>query len=256
MKTAHLLLMLLMCAALGAPAAATDPQLVPDVSQSDIEIRYSFSGAQLLLFGAILYPGGKLPDDETDIVVVLKGPSRPITVREKAKVAGVWLNAHAVSMRSAPSFYAVASSRPIADIVDERTASIYELGLANLQLSPTGFTDAAELGRFERGLIALNRSIGTYTQDAEAVSIREGVLYRASMTIPARVSVGTIVAETFLVSKGRVLAVASRRIEVRKSGFERFIATAADRHGFLYGLAAIAISLAFGYGASAYFSRR
>ena len=40
------------------------PVLVPDVSQREIEIVYSFTGAELLLFGAILYPGGRLPDDD------------------------------------------------------------------------------------------------------------------------------------------------------------------------------------------------
>ena len=40
---------------------ATKPQLVPDVSAREVQIRYSFTGAQLLLFGAILYPEGRIP---------------------------------------------------------------------------------------------------------------------------------------------------------------------------------------------------
>ena len=40
--------------------------------------------------------------------------------------------------RSAPSFYAIASSKPIEKIVDERTRAIYELGVESLQLSPAG----------------------------------------------------------------------------------------------------------------------
>jgi hypothetical protein len=42
---------------------------------------------------------------------------------------------HRVPLR--PSYYAIASSRPIA-IVDDKTAAIYELGLKWLQLSPIG----------------------------------------------------------------------------------------------------------------------
>lgn len=239
-----------------APLRAADPQLVPDVSQSDIEIRYSFVGETLLLFGAILYPDGKLPDDKVDIVVVLKGPSMPVTIREKEQIGGIWMNADAVSLRSAPGYYAIGSSRPIGDIVDERTAAIYELGLRNLQLSPTGFTTPGQLRRFETGLIDLNRRTRIYSEDFKAVSIREGVLYRASMTVPTRVPVGGITAQTFLISNGKILAVASREITVRKTGFERFVAIAAQRFGFFYGLVAILLSLAFGYAASAYFGRR
>ena len=57
------------------------PRLVPDVSQDDIRIVYSFTGAELLLFGAILYPGGRIPADPADIAVVLKGPVQPIVGR-------------------------------------------------------------------------------------------------------------------------------------------------------------------------------
>eukprot|EP01035_Chromulina_nebulosa_P032994 gene32994-44142_t len=100
---------------MGQARPAPKPILVPDVSQRDIEIAYSFTGADLLLFGAILYPGGRLPDDDkpADIVVVIKGPSQPILLREKAKVAGIWVNAARLRYSSAPSFYAIASSRPV-----------------------------------------------------------------------------------------------------------------------------------------------
>jgi hypothetical protein len=45
--------------ALALLTAATDdaPVLVPDVSQREVDIHYSFTGAELLLFGAILYLG-------------------------------------------------------------------------------------------------------------------------------------------------------------------------------------------------------
>ena len=114
--------------------AASEPKLVPDVSQREIQIRYSFTGAQLLLFGAVLYPGGRVPTDRVDIAVVVKGPMQPILVREKQKVAGVWMNVESERFRSAPSFYAVASSRPLPELVDERAAAIYELGVQNLPL--------------------------------------------------------------------------------------------------------------------------
>src|SRR5688500_13086230 len=57
-----------------APLAlsASETKLVPDVSQRDIEIRYSFTGAELLLFGAILYPQGRAPSQRADIAVVVK----------------------------------------------------------------------------------------------------------------------------------------------------------------------------------------
>ena len=236
--------------------AQSEPVLVPDVSARSIEIRYSFSGAQLLLFGAILYPGGRVPEDPADIVVVLKGPVEPIVLREKQKIAGIWMNADSNRFRSAPSYYAVASSRPVSELVDERTAAIYELGLQNLQLSPGGGSLPEKERRFEAGLLELRRSQGLYVEQPGGVEITDGVLYRARIPIPSQVPVGTYTAETFLIADGEVIAAAIREVEIGKGGFERNVALAARQHGFLYGLAAVLLSLFLGWAAAMAFRKR
>ena len=235
---------------------ASEPVLVPDVSARSIEIRYSFSGAQLLLFGAILYPGGRVPTRPADIVVVLKGPVEPIIVREKQKIAGIWMNADSNRFRSAPSFYAVASSRPVRDLVDERTASIFELGLQGLQLSPGGGALPEKERRFEAGLLDLRRRQALYAEHPNGVEISGGVLYRAHLSIPSQVPVGTYTAETFLIDRGKVIAAATREVAIGKGGFERYVALAARQHGFLYGLAAVSLSLVLGWAAAMAFRRR
>jgi uncharacterized protein (TIGR02186 family) len=236
--------------------AQAKPVLVPDISSRSVEIRYSFSGAQLLLFGAILYPRGRAPERPADIVVVLRGPVQPIVLREKQKLAGIWMNADSNRFRSAPSFYAVASSRPINQLVDERTAAIYELGLQNLQLSPGGGALPEKERRFEAGLLDLRRREGLYAEYPSGVEINSGVLYRATISIPSQVPVGSYTAETFLIDRGRVLAAATRDIQIDKSGFERFVALAARRHAFIYGLISVILSLGLGYAAGVMFRRR
>ena len=236
--------------------AQAKPVLVPDVSARRIEIRYSFTGAQLLLFGAILYPRGRVPERAPDIAVVLRGPVEPILVREKQKIAGIWMNAESERFRSAPAFYAVASSKPISQLLDERTAAIYEIGLQNLQLSPGTGAQPEKVRRFEAGLIDLRRRDGVYYENPRGVEISEGVLYRARISIPSQVPVGTYTAETFLIQDGRVLAVATRDIDIGKSGFERWVSLVARRHEFLYGLAAVIMSVGLGWAAAMVFRRR
>ncbi len=236
--------------------AASNPVLVPDVSQRKVDIVYSFTGAELLLFGAILYPGGRIPSEDADIVVVLKGPPQSIILREKQKLAGlIWFNAESVRFRSAPGYYAVASSRPLEKLLDERTSAIYGLGLNNLHLSPSSGEQANVRRRFEAGLIELRGKTALYVETPNSVEITNGVLYRARLYIPARVPVGTYTAETFLVRDGRVLAAATRDIVIGKSGFERFVAEAAVRWPFTYGLVAVCLSLLLGWGAAALFRR-
>ena len=247
---------LALCLAAPLLIGAGKPVLVPDVSARQVQIRYSFSGAQLLLFGAIAYPDGRAPTRPADVAVVLRGPVQPILVREKQKIAGIWMNADSSRFRSAPSFYAVASSRPIGDLVDDRTASIYELGIHNLQLSPGGGSLPEKERHFEAGLLDLRSRAGLYSETPHGVEITDGILYRAVITIPSQVPVGTYTAETFLIDRGKVVAAATRDIQIDKTGVERSVWLAARRDRFLYGLACVLLSLGLGWAAAVAFRRR
>lgn len=239
------------------PAAAhaqRDPILVPEVSQHEVRVRQGFTGTELLLFGAILDPQGTRAARGYDVVVVLKGPTEPIRLREKSKVGGVWINAASTDFRSAPSFFAVASSRPIAEIVDDKTAAIYEFGTDFIQLSPTGEIDPAEQARFTAGLVDLKERQGLYKEDNRGVSISEQVLYQARIALPSNVTTGTYTAETFAVSNGRVVSSAVAEVEVAKVGFERFVEVFSRAQAFWYGLMAIGLSIGMGWMAGRLFA--
>lgn len=233
---------------------ARDPILVPEVSQHEVQVRQGFRGTELLLFGAILTPDGTRAGQDYDIVVVLKGPTRSIILREKQRIAGIWVNAESTEFRSAPTFFAVASSRPISRIVDDKTAAIYELGLPWLQLSPIGAYNPKEQARFSAGLVDLMQREQLYKDDPKGVKISEQVLYQARIKLPSSVQTGTYTAETFAITKGRVVASAIARVEVKKQGFERAVAQFAEYNGFFYGLLTVALSVAMGFMAGRLFA--
>jgi len=233
---------------------ARDPILVPEVSQHEVVVRQGFTGAELLLFGAILSPEGTRAAQDYDIVVVLKGPTSPIILREKRKIAGIWINADSTELHSVPSYFAMASTRPISRIVDSKTAAIYELGLPWLQLSPTGAIDPKALTRFNAGLVDLRQRNGLYRQDEAGVNVKQQVLYQARISLPSNVQTGRYTAETFAISRGRVVATAISEIAVRKLGFEGAIANFAQSWSLLYGLLTVAISVAMGWLAGRVFS--
>ncbi len=232
-----------------------EPVLVPDVSQSRVEVRQGFTGANLLLYGAVIDPSGTAGGTPYDIVVVLKGPTEPIRLREKERIAGIWMNAGSSDFRSAPSFFAVASSSPIEEIVDPRTAAIYELGTEFIQLSPSGQIEPEEQARFAAGLVEMRQRAGLYKEDAQGVRISEGVLYQARIALPSNVTTGKYTAETFAIANGRVLASATADIEVVKVGLEGRVVYAAERWSLFYGLGAIALSLAMGWMAGRFFPK-
>lgn len=231
-------------------------RLITQLSQARIDINTTFRGAELLVFGAIQYPMGQAPDAPPDIAVVVRGPTAPVTVREKARIAGVWVNARGLRFDTVPGFYAVAATRPIEAIADERTTAIYEIGIRNLQLSPVSGDMDAVTRRFESGLIAARQKAGLFVERPDGVQLTRNVLYAARIALPAAVPVGSYAAEIHLISDGRVLASSSQPFVIDKSGFERWIYVAAQEHSLAYGLAAVAAALLAGGLAAAVTRRR
>lgn len=227
--------------------AAREPILVPDISPNKVEVRQTFTGAELLLFGAILDPQGNRAGRDFDIVVVLKGPTGPILLREKRRIAGIWLNAGSTEFLSAPSYFAVASTRPINQIVDDKTAAIYELGLPWLQLSPGGTIEPRKLVRYSQGLVELMSRKGLFQENEGTVKLSEQVLYQARIKLPSNVQTGRYTAETFAISRGRVVASKIIPVDVEKLGFEGAVAQFAQNYAFLYGLLVIAMSVFLGW---------
>jgi len=245
-----ILLLILTGGSLSAGARAVEPSLITDLSQERIDINTTFKGADLLVFGAVQYPSGRVPGEAPDIAVVVRGPAQPVTVRRKARVAGVWVNTDAVRFESVPAFYAVATTRPIAELADDRTTAIFEIGLGNLQLSPASSAREEVSRAFEAGLIAARQRAGLFAETPGGVQVTGNVLYRARIAIPSAVPVGDYEAEIHLVREGRVIASATVPISIGKSGFERWIYVMAQDHSLAYGLVAVLAALFAGWVAS------
>jgi uncharacterized protein (TIGR02186 family) len=227
-------------------AGAAPIVLITQLSQARIDINTTFRGSEMLVFGAIQYPQGTVPDAPPDIAVVVRGPTAPVTVRQKTRIAGVWVNARGVRFESVPGFYAVTATRPITAIADERTTAIYEIGIRNLQLSPASGADDDTSRAFEAGLVASREKAGLFVERPGGVQLTRGVLYAARIALPAAVPVGDYTAEIHLIRDGRVLASTSAPFLIGKSGFERWVYVMAQENSLAYGLAAVMAALSAG----------
>jgi uncharacterized protein (TIGR02186 family) len=245
-------LALLLLAGLVTPVMAqrAAPTLLADLSEPEVRISYSFEGAELLVYGAIQYPPGREPAGDPRIAVVARGPLQEVVVRRKARVGGIWLNTASARFNTAPAYMAVATSRPVRELVDARTADLWELGLDNVQLSPEATDDPAEVRAFAQGLLDVRRRAGLFREDPRGVTISANVLYRARLDIPPVAPVGEYEVLVHLIEDGRVVATAPGRFEVRKVGFEARISRWAQRNAVAYGLAAVALAGFAGWAAS------
>ena len=107
--------------------------------------------------------------------------------------------------------------------------------------------DTEEQARFSAGLVDLKTRQQLYKQDFGGVQISEQVLYQARITLPSNVTTGTYTAETFAVSRGRVIASAQSEVEVAKVGFEKLVADYSQDWSLVYGLLAVMLSVGMGW---------
>jgi uncharacterized protein (TIGR02186 family) len=231
-----LLLLLVIC----APAHAA-PRIVADLSERRVDIEYQFAGKDILLFGAAI---GLPARAKPDVVVVVRGPQLPVTVRYKSRVAGIWLNTNAVDFRTAPSYYALASNRALDDVASAQWQAIYELGVDSLHFSTVSSGDTTN---FQDGFIQLRRRLGLFQENEDGVEIMENSLFRTRFTLPPRVPVGDYRIEIYLFDKQRLIARQSIPLTVGKSGFERNVYNFAHQSPLQYGLLAVVIALLSGW---------
>lgn len=249
--------MVLAVMAIAQPAAAEE--LITAVSADKVSIESTFSGAQIVLFGTIerdiqtvARPRGY------DIVIVTRGPRQEITVRRKSRFAGIWVNRESRHYMDAPSYLAILSNRPVADIADPLVLSQFQLSLEQLILLEPGTqfeVPGAGTPTFREAVLRLMRQRAHYLEDPHGVTFLSPALFMAQIPLPASVPVGVYRAEVYLFGDGALLARAEKDINIQKSGVEQLVTRLAADMPLVYGLAAVALAIFSGWFAGVVFRR-
>ena len=227
---------------IGANAPLTASQerdaLIADLSSREIAITTGFAGTELLLFGTV--------DGAGDIVVVVRGPKRLEIVRRKERIAGVWVTGRSVAFDQVPSFYFLASTRPLDEIASAAVFAPKQIGASNLYIVPQSQVD---IGRTEyrRALLRNKSHSGLYNEVQGAVKVMGGRLFRTRVFFPSNVPTGNYAAEVYLLRGGVIVSDQSTPLVVRKVGLDSDIIQFAHQHSALYGIIAIVIALGAGW---------
>ena len=227
---------------------ASGAQLITDLSEHQVRIRSNFTGTQILLFGAIEVNNAKERAQHRDVVIVVTGPVRPVTVRRKARVAGIWINHDSLTFPKVPGYYAVASSRPLEVTAETSLLQREQIGVDNVDFGipvAQGVDGSVEIMtpgdevNFVKALIRNKRREKLYISDPGGIIFLGQTLFRATVEIPANVPVGLYTATVFLFHDGKVVDAISSPLYIDKSGMERFLYRFAHNHALLYGLLAV-----------------
>ncbi|MFT4707241.1 MAG: hypothetical protein ACI9PU_001081 [Ascidiaceihabitans sp.] len=231
----------------------TAEEVVLGLSKDEVAITTSFNGSDVLIFGAVKRDKPIPAGDPLEVIVTISGPSEPVTVRRKEKRLGIWVNIDSVEIDEAPSFYAVATSAPLRDVLSDVEDLRYKISVPRAIRSvgaPMGINDAAA---FTQAIIRIRSNSDTYQLLENQVTVDAQTLFKTSVQLPAALTEGDYVTRIFLTRSGKVVSSYETSIVVRTVGLERWLFTMSRENSLLYGLMSLAIAIAAGWGASAIF---
>lgn len=238
--------------ALYLPAKAEEA-VVAGLSQNRIAITANFDGSEILIFGAVKRDAPPPGTGPLEVIVAIAGPSKPIMVRRKAKRFGIWINADAVEVDAAPSFYAVATSGPLNDVLKNIDDLRYSISIPRAIRSVGAPMTIMDARAFTEALIRIRTEKGLYQMSPNTVEVSEETLFNTSVTLPANLTEGAYTARIFLTRSGNVVATYETKIDVQKVGLEKWLFNLAHELPLAYGILSLVIAIAAGWSASAVF---
>lgn len=247
-----------------APETPAQAALPPETVQADISTRRiaitsSFSGTEIVVFGAV--DNSRQTSAEAglyDIVIVIAGTPTRLVARKKSRVGGIWLNTDSMSFLSVPSYYAIASTRPLDEIATAETLKASSIGFDHVPMVIAENEDKrspAEIKEFRDAVVRLKRREKLYSLGEYNVAFIGRSLFRASVDVPANVTVGSFDTRVYLFKHGELLSQYNARLNLEREGVEDVVHAFAFRYPFSYGVLAVLLACGAGLLASAVFRR-
>lgn len=231
-------------------AAAED--LAAGISRDKIEITSSFTGTDIVVFGAIENEAGEsLPLTERRDVVVVVRSDRPyaVNVRKKEQVGPIWVNRDQRRFVGVPGFYFVASTQPLKNIASADVLQQFEIGMSRLAIGPAPGSVGGPQD-FRQAILRTKERDGLYSQHEGGVSFVSGSLFRTTVALPPRVPSGNLKVLVYAFAQGQVTSTNSMTLFIDKTGIERRLSDFAHNEPWFYGLSAVLLSAFAGFAAA------
>jgi len=233
------------------PAVSQD--IVLGLSKQEIGITAFFDGSEILIFGAVKHQSEASSEGDLDVVVTIASPRSPITVRRKEKRLGIWVNVDALEVDLAPSFYAVATTRPFDEVVSKASDLWHQISVRQLIRAVSVPVAVENPEEFTEALVRVRENDGLYQTLSGAVILQDQTLFSTSVSLPSNLVEGAYTARIFLMNDGDVVSEYQASIDVRKVGMERWLYNLAHERPVVYGLLSLAIAIFAGWAAAAAF---
>jgi uncharacterized protein (TIGR02186 family) len=232
------------------PLAAEE--VVAGLSRDEVAITANFDGSDILIYGAVKRDAPAAADP-MEVIITVSGPEQAVNVRKKAWRFGIWVNASAVEVDEAPSFYAVASSGALKEVLTRTEDLRHRISIPRAIRSVGAPSTVANAAEFTEALIRIRTAKNLYQQLDNSVELYDQTLFSTTIDLPANLVEGPYDTSIFLVRNGVVVDKYETVINVNKVGLERWIYDLAHQRPLIYGLLSLFIAITAGWMASAVF---
>ena len=236
---------------LSFPVSAKE-EVVAGLSQNRVAITTDFDGTAILIFGAVKRESPPPDAGPLEVIVAVAGPSLPVTVRKKERKLGIWVNTQSVDIDKAPVFYAVASTKPLNEVLSETEDTRRKISIERM-IRSVGNAATPDVGSFSDAVIRIRHDKELYSESGGIVELTEETLFRTEIALPSNLVEGDYATRIFLTRDKQVIDAFETTIAVRKVGLERWIYNLAHQMPLVYGLLSLAIAIAAGWLASTVF---
>lgn len=231
--------------------SAQAEEVIGALSQNRVAITANFDGSEIFVFGAVKREAPVPPDvGPLHVVITIRGPSERVTVRRKERVFGIWVNRASVEVDEAPSYYAIATTGPLEQIMSETARLRYRIGFDRAVRIVGAPEDVDSPRQFAEAVVRIRQENGLYQRQDGIVDLRDETLFATNVALPSNLTEGTYRARMFLLRDREVINISDTEIIVSKEGLERWIYTTAHERPLFYGLLSIGVALLAGWLAS------
>ncbi len=242
----YYLLCFLLCTLISVNAQADPNNLVIGVANDKIDVTVGFSGSSIDVFG-------DRRDGNTDVAIVMEGPRKDITIWQKDRIAGTWVNRYYAKFKEMPTYYnyaisAQGFSSALLDAMSENGIG-HEALFHTVDVSKSRKIEDIEV--YQNALVRKKQALGICFQEPATIKFMNDNIFRVRFHLPPSAPTGEYKIHSFLIKDGKVIGDVVDMLTVEQVGLNAFIYKAAHEYSLIYALFCISLALFFGWLAGA-----
>jgi hypothetical protein len=220
--------------------------LTVKANHDDVKIGYNYHGSTVSI--------GGISDPGVDLILKISSDNASEKMRRKDKVAGfLWMNVEELHLENVPAVYFLRSTKDPAQLLDAAKLTAngigYEAITQNAEISP--LPDPNRKNALFADFIKYQESKNKFSQSVGGIELTphpEGQAYQTLFDWPYQVSPGDYQVTAYAVKDGDVVDTAQTNVTVENAGEVKALHDLASNNGALYGIAAIMVAIAAGFG--------